>query len=396
MADIAPPTISKYLSEKEISQQVSTSLIDHVYMQLTTGLIASLFCAGIIFIGLFSSSQDNSLLYAWFCFFLLVTLFRYLLRIIYKRQKQVHFVLWKNMYLFGTFLGGMSWGLIGILFFYHASTIHQTLMILMLAGVTAGAVPLSSGVPSAAILFLIFSILPFIATIALLKNTTYLIFDLALSLYFVYAIILSIKTYQLIKKSILLQFEKNSLLKKLMDAKEQLEQINKNLEVTATHDPLTKVANRSLFMINLEEAVRRSCRNSKMLALFYLDLDKFKLINDQYGHNVGDYVLLIVVKRLKNFFGTNDMIARLGGDEFTVIIENVNNVNEIISTAKMICESLKSPIHINHKDLQVGVSIGISLYPDDGTDAETLIQRADKKMYFVKMQGGNSYSDVLL
>jgi diguanylate cyclase (GGDEF)-like protein len=390
-ANVSQDNANKFLASDENSERIEHSLLDHVYKQIYVGLISSLFCASILFIGLFSSSIGLYKLTAWLLFFLAITVMRTVTVVVYKKQKQIQLLLWRRIYILGVLLAGLSWGLPGIFFFYDASPEQQILMVLMLAGVTSGSVPLSAAIPKAAISFLTCSILPYIVAIAFLKNFTYFLFDTALTLYLAYTIILSLNTYLIIKKSILLQFENNDLLKNLAQAKKQLETINSQLEQTATHDPLTQIANRLLFQINIEEAIRRACRKNKILGLLYLDLDKFKSINDQYGHHTGDYVLLVVVKRLKNFFGSHDVLARMGGDEFTVIIENANNVDEIIDSAKMICTLLASPIRVNEVDIQVGASIGISIYPEDGVDAETLIRRANKTMYYVKIHGGNNF-----
>jgi diguanylate cyclase (GGDEF)-like protein len=392
MAEITQNSLPKSLLKKEISQKISPSLIDYVYMQIHTGLFASQFCATLVFLDLYSSDKNNFALTSWFIFFLTITIIRATLALLYKKNRgQVSLPLWGNLYVFGSFLGGVSWGLLAVSIFYYATPIQQILIMLMLAGVTAGVVPLSAAMPKATITFLIFSLFPYIISIMFLKNSTYLLFDVALSIYLMYSIFLSLKVYQVIEKLFLLQFDNDALLKNLTDAKKQLEIINKNLEKIATHDPLTQVANRALFTINLDEAIRRACRNNKIIGLFYLDLDKFKSINDRYGHHIGDYVLLVIAKRLKNFLGSNEIIARLGGDEFTIIVENANNVDEIMNTAKMICESLSNTVRVNNINLNISASIGISIYPDDGTDSETLMRCADKTMYYVKTHGGNNF-----
>ena len=379
------PGLSNTFSDEK-KDKVLLSLITHVYTQTTIGIVASIFCASIIFIALLNSQINNTLLYLWAAFFLVVALSRIILSRKYKGDKfpEKKITYWSNLYIVGSFLGGLSWGLIGILMLPNASAIQQTLMILMLAGVTAGAVPLSAAVPSAAIAFLVSSIPPFIISIALLKNSTYLLFDMALSLYLFYMIILTIKSYKLVKNSVILKFENDLLLY-------NLEISNRKLEHAATHDPLTQVANLSLFKSNLEMAIKNAQEHKKILALFYIDLDHFKAANDRYGHRTGDHILITIIDRLKTYFLKDDIIARLGGDELAVIIENASNRDEIETIAKKICQLISIPIDINNIHLNISASIGISIYPYDGKDSDALLRSSDRSMYHVKERGGNNF-----
>ena len=358
---------------KEKSHKVLSSLIKHVYMQTPVGMLASIFCACIIFIGLHNSHTQNTQLYLWSTVFLIITLLRLIMAIRYRfvkyPEKNIRF--WRNFYILGSILGGFSWGWIGIFLLPAANPVQQTLIILMLAGVTAGAVPLSSAIPQALISFLIFSIFPFIISIALFKNSTYILFDMALTIYLLYTIVLSVKSYKLIKSSIILKYDNDILL-------HNLELINKKLEHAATHDPLTQVSNRTLFRANLEKAIESAKENKNLLALFFIDLDDFKSANDKFGHQAGDHILVIIVDRLKQFFHQDDVIARLGGDEIAIIVENVHNQFEIEEIARKVCHLIAIPIEINNTSVTISASIGIGIYPYDGMDESSLIQSSDK------------------
>jgi diguanylate cyclase (GGDEF)-like protein len=254
----------------------------------------------------------------------------------------------------------------------------------MVAGVTAGSITLSAAIPSAAVLFLFFSIFPLIVSLALLGNNTYLLFDIALILYLIYSIILTFRVYDTIKSSFHLQFENDDLL-------DSLEVSNIKLEHAATHDPLTHLANRRLFVINLRNAIYAAKEQNHHFALFFIDLDHFKAANDLYGHQAGDQVLLAVTDRLRNYFRKDDMIARLGGDELAIIIEHVINIHEIAVVAQKICRIIEDPIDINDTMLKISASIGISIFPFDGTNEEALLHNSDSCMYYVKENGGNNY-----
>lgn len=377
----------------EFSDKVFVSLVNHVYSQTNVAMVASLFCAFIVFSGLFSVQESNVRLLIWFVIYLVVTTLRVMLVNFYKDLKvpEKSIRLWCNLYILGAVLAGISWGLSAIILFPYVSAVQQTLLVLMIAGVTAGAIPMSSAIPGASILFLFFSLMPYIMVIAMMKNSTYLLFDVAVFIYLIYSIILSINTYKVIVNSIILTFENDALLDSITEAKKQLEITNKKLELAATHDPLTKVANRSLFQKNLANALVRASKNKAILALLYLDFDHLKPINDLYGHNAGDFFLQGAIEKLIDFLGDTNMIARLGGDEFTIILENMDDVDMISAIAQQICQLLATPVKLNETELQSSASIGISLYPSDGTNVETLLWVADQTMYYVKEHGGNNF-----
>lgn len=378
---------------KRIAEQVAASLVSHVYAQTYIGMAASFFCATVIFVGLFSFETNNTLLFTWYGIFLLITLLRTSLVYIFQLDKNLlaHIKHWRLIYIMGATLGGASWGLAGIILLPHATIMQQMLLVLMLAGVTAGAVPLSSSIPGAAISFLIFSVTPFIFTIATFADFMYLLFDGALTLYLIYSIVLVLRAYHLIKHSILLKFENDALLKSLEQAKTELEMNNIILQRSATHDPLTKVANRELFYDNLSKAIEKAKSNATSMALLYIDLDQFKSINDLYGHRAGDHVLVTTINRLRYFFGTDSMLARLGGDELAIILENISSKNEVANIAHELCLLMKQPIEMGAIELHISASIGISIYPDTAKDVNQLVQQADETMYEVKGHGGNHF-----
>jgi diguanylate cyclase (GGDEF)-like protein len=375
-----------------IQKKIENSMIKLGYMQSHIGLIASMFCALIILIGL-SGIYAKSSLYIWFGIFILGTLLRALIVIYYKKDVRPadHLVKWRNIFIFGAVIGGVLWGLTGSVFYSESDSLQQSLIILVLAGTTAGSVPLYSSVLAAGNIFLITALLPFIVTLFNTHHQTDLLLDATVMAYLFYLIALCRRSHNAMKETLGLQYENNSLLTNLSEAKYQLEMINKKLEQAATHDPLTNVANRNLFVTNFAQAIDRAKLNKKLLALLYLDLDNFKNINDVHGHHVGDRLLLVLTERLEEFVSSNDVIARLGGDEFTIIIEDVTNPNEVAKLAKRICQVAAAPIKIDDLELKVGVSIGIGVYPIDGDDAEKLLHVADKAMYYVKERGGNNF-----
>ena len=167
----------------------------------------------------------------------------------------------------------------------------------------------------------------------------------------------------------------------------------KTLELShrAQHDFLTDLPNRVLLNDRINQAISFAARYSKQLAVMFLDLDYFKKINDAFGHAIGDKLLQSVATRLVSCVRRSDTVSRLGGDEFAILLSQVERSEDAVFSAQKILSALAAPYSIDQKHLDINASIGVSTYPSDGQDAETLIQKADTAMYDAKKLGGNSY-----
>lgn len=159
----------------------------------------------------------------------------------------------------------------------------------------------------------------------------------------------------------------------------------------AYYDSLTDLPNRQLFVERCEQALDKVRRNGQTLAVLFLDLDRFKHVNDSLGHPVGDELLRAVAQRLKNTLRHGDVVARLGGDEFIVLLEDTENHDVVEYVARKILEGLAQPFIAQEHKLEIGTSIGISCYPEDGEDATTLIKHADLALYQAKEQGRGNF-----
>ncbi|HYA37025.1 MAG TPA: sensor domain-containing diguanylate cyclase [Candidatus Methylomirabilis sp.] len=159
------------------------------------------------------------------------------------------------------------------------------------------------------------------------------------------------------------------------------------LKHLATHDPLTGLPNRAEFDRCFREAIERARRHGQRVSLLYIDLDGFKPVNDTYGHAVGDALLRTLGARMKQVMRETDIVARVGGDEFSVLLADLDDVSRSYIVACKLLDMLSQPVVTKRGTHHVGASIGISTYPDDGDDPQTLLRRADAAMYRVK-QGG--------
>nr|WP_244325679.1 EAL domain-containing protein [Shewanella aestuarii] len=164
-----------------------------------------------------------------------------------------------------------------------------------------------------------------------------------------------------------------------------------DLRVLANFDPLTGLPNRTLFQDRLNHAITKAHRNQQIVALLFLDLDRFKLINDSMGHHIGDLLLKAVSSRLQNAVREGDTVARLGGDEFTLILEGVKKSEAVTIIADKVLQAFEQPFLLDDKTLTISPSIGISLYPDDATETTSLIKFADTAMYHAKSLGRNNF-----
>jgi diguanylate cyclase (GGDEF)-like protein len=159
----------------------------------------------------------------------------------------------------------------------------------------------------------------------------------------------------------------------------------------AFHDDLTSLPNRLMLNQRLDRALSRNRRTGSKLAILFMDLDRFKVINDSLGHEVGDVLLRQVADRLRSQSREGDTVARMGGDEFVVLIENRKNLNDISACARRLVEELSAPYLLGTKDCHVTLSIGISIFPSDGSDSQSLLKAADVAMYRAKELGRNNF-----
>ncbi|MBN3895083.1 MAG: EAL domain-containing protein [Nostoc sp. NOS(2021)] len=171
----------------------------------------------------------------------------------------------------------------------------------------------------------------------------------------------------------------------------QRQQVEEKIRYQALHDLLTGLPNRLLFNELLSKTVPNATRNGESLAVIFLDLDRFKVINDTLGHTLGDKLLQSVAQRLNDSLRGGDTIARWGGDEFTILLPRVNDIEEVTLVAYRMLQALEDAFHLQGHELYVTASLGIALLDNNSPDAETLIQHADAALYYAKDKGRNNY-----
>ncbi len=179
--------------------------------------------------------------------------------------------------------------------------------------------------------------------------------------------------------------------RRLNNALELSERLTRDLEYSATHDQLTGLPGLNLGRDRLEQAIALSRRSKTKTAVLFVDLDGFKAVNDCFGHDAGDAVLVEAAKRLSEAVRETDTVARIGGDEFVLILGGLGEPDYATQAAERIVASLRQPIHVDDQQAVIGSSIGIAMFPDDGEDAEALLKSSDMAMYRVKKAGKNGF-----
>ena len=180
----------------------------------------------------------------------------------------------------------------------------------------------------------------------------------------------------------------HGIIRDITDQKRHEEKIS----YMAYHDSLTGLPNRRTFADRLEQELAHTKRNKTSGAILFMDLDMFKVVNDTYGHDVGDLLLQEVAARIKSCLREDDSVSRLGGDEFIVLLPKIERIGDEKLVAEKLVQSVNKPYVINSFDLHVGLSVGISIFPWDGDKADVLIKKADEAMYNAKKMGGNTFA----
>jgi len=297
---------------------------------------------------------------------------------------------WMRKYRRCMFLSGLAFGLM-IFFFQGLFSEYHFLILTILIGLSAGG------------LYTLGEVFSIYASYVLAMLSTALVWMLLQDayVYTVGAVLIIVAIYYYLsmarryennfKQIIIEQRNVAQHMKKQEQMQDELLKQKDILEYQATHDALTGLPNRTLFNDRLEQSIQKAKRNGTHIALFFIDLDHFKEINDSLGHHIGDEVLKVIASRLNLVIRLEDTLARLGGDEFTIIMENVQNVQYSIVFSQKILKVLLEPISINSQKLYLSSSIGISLFPQDTTDANNLLKYADTAMYKAKAEGRNNF-----
>ncbi len=396
------------------------------YTTLSGGL-ANIFSACLIFLFLYNSAQENiaAIISTVICILSVIRIFVAQHYLQYSSLKLGHYL---TMHVLLTLLVGIAWGYFAYIQLFTESESLRSLVILVNFGLIAASIAtlsfwmvsyLAYMVPQSLAIFYVFfnlnSEYNLQMTIAFVIFTAIMIItSIRFNSRFKKELELTYNNKQLIndlnnevyiREKIQLELEdnKSALESKVEERTKELKEINmdlnqvikkkdeaeKNLQHIAYHDELTGLPNKNLLVDRISQSIKQSSRDGHKMAILFLDLDRFKNINDSLGHTIGDKLLQEVAARLHKTLRSHDTVSRNGGDEFVVVLEKLKNSNEAIHVAQKIITRLTDTFIIHSHKIHIGASIGISVFPGDGDTPLILLRNADTAMYRAKKAGGN-------
>jgi len=385
-----------------------------------SGGIVNIFAACLIYLFLYNSPQESNALKL--CAVITVfSVFRMYLSHHYHSKQLFKIETYVKAHVFFTFLIGVIWAIFEYEQVNFDDESLRSLVFLVNFGLIAGSIATLSAWLYSYLAYMIPQSLAILYVFANIESEYNLQMSATFSIFIVVMIITSVQfNRRLIKELELVddlnneigireevQFElersKQGLEKKvdlrtkeLVDSNQHLESVilkkeeaEKSLQYLAYHDELTGLPNKNLLVDRISQSIKISARDNQQMAILFLDLDRFKTINDSLGHIIGDLLLQEVASRIHKTLREHDTVSRNGGDEFVVVLEKLKSYNEAIGVAKKVIESLTAPFNIHSHGIHIGASIGISVYPSDGDTPSILLRNADTAMYRAKQVGGN-------
>ena len=400
--------------------------VEPLFKSTLSGGLANIVAAFLTFKLLFNINHQYSA--AWICSgIILLSVARILISNDYLKNNRYKLQQYLNLHVFLTLLIGVFWGLCAFSLYQPEDESVRNIIYLINFGLIAGGIATLSTYRPAYLVYMLPQFAGIIAVFIIVGTTSSQYIAIALFLSAVFMILASFNINQNHKKSVMLAYNNKNLisdLSKEIDVRErvqlELEQSKSGLEIKvkertkelidinlhlenvilkkeeaeqslqylAYHDELTGLPNRNLLLDRINQSIKISSRDEQQMAILFLDLDRFKSINDSLGHNVGDELLKEIPTRLHKILRSHDTVSRNGGDEFVIVLEKLKDTSEAVYVAKKVIECLTKTFNIQSHTIHIGASIGISVYPDDGDSPVTLLNNADTAMYRAKQSGG--------
>ncbi len=296
-------------------------------------------------------------------------------------QREAQSALWYRQVLIGVALSGAAWGMAGFLLFDVNNVLNLSFLSFVVAGMCAGSIVSLSAFFEAAATFLVLSLIPFFLRLIQELNADTAVMAFMVALYLMAMLVFARRANRTVVTGLEMTYLRS--------------EAEATIERQALYDELTGLPNRRLLRDRLDQAVARSRRRKRQAALFFLDLDFFKRINDSLGHSVGDELLVEVARRIRKLLREEDTAARLGGDEFVVLLTELDgDVDRAIPVIRRRGEELRraieAPMHLSGNEVHVTVSVGVSVLPGDTDNVDDLLKHADTAMYRAKDEGRNT------
>jgi len=392
-----------------------------------SGGLANIFSACLIYLFLYSSPQEKYAIYLSAAI-IVFSLIRILLSNHYLKKSTYSLQFYLRTHVILTGFIGIVWGIFAYMQLYSYDVPLRSLVFLINFGLIAASIATLSTWMRAYLVYMIPQCLAIFYVFINLETEHNVEMSAAFVIFTAIMVVTSIRFNKRYKKELELRYRNKNLIndlnqeiisresvqKELENSKNELEHkvkertqelinINKSLEKViskkekaeqslqylAYHDELTGLPNKNLLVDRIKQSIKTSSRDNQQMAILFLDLDRFKNINDSLGHIIGDKLIQEVSARLFKTLRSHDTISRNGGDEFVVVLERLKNSNEAINVAKKIINCLTDTFDIHSHKIHIGASIGISIFPTDGDTPLILLRNADTAMYRAKQAGGN-------
>lgn len=361
----------------ELRLSVRQVQVDLLWRNSPAGYVANVFVALVIMLTL--SNTLGIAVKIWFATVLAVTFARAALTLVYirARRQSADPDFWGVLFIALTFMTGSTWGVLGGFLFPHADPYGQSLIIVVVVGITAGAVVTNGFIATAYYVYLGTAMAPYI--VRTLSGDQR--FDLPLGamavIYSMFMVVAARRTNE-------------NLVNNLVSI-HQLEQATREL-IRAQHDQLTGLPTRGLLYDRLQQAMLHAERHQKLLAVLFMDLDGFKQVNDTYGHDAGDEALRLLALRLKESVRAEDTVARHGGDEFVLVLGDLNDFGEVEPIVHKLLAQITALQISGDRRCKLTASFGVAFYPGEGKTGAELISLADAAMYRAKQDGKNTFA----
>ncbi|MDE2090517.1 MAG: EAL domain-containing protein [Gammaproteobacteria bacterium] len=336
---------------------------------------------------------SHLILMAWLVFMLGVEIGRGLLNRRFRERsiEAINAPLWDRRFLSGNLLSACAWGFAGILLFPSGDVAHQMFLATVIMSACALAMPALAPSIKGYAFFVSVAALPLITSLAFTFSAVQLAAALLACVMVALLLRMSIGMHKRLVEQLNTRFAFADIADELRTEMADRKRAEEQLLRLANYDSLTGLPNRTLFEQKLSSAIKRARRGDAQLAVLFVDLDRFKHINDSLGHHTGDQVLKRVAQRLKRCVKDRDTVARLSGDEFIVLMEHLDKREDVSHLAERILRTLAKPMLLGETELRVTGSVGITLLAADSPDAKSLLANADTALYRAKHRGRNSY-----
>ena len=376
---------------RDVGRQVDAELTNLLY-QNTKGMHLAGLAVALLLVLMFRNTALNpKLLGGWFAAMVMVETGRGLLsrRFRHKSIPLAESGLWKRHFTAGALAAAVGWGIAGVLLFPPGDVAHELFLTMVILGASAVTLPALAAHLGCYLAFLLVSALPLAVRLVVETGEITLSAGLMAGVGIALLTRMAFGLHKRLVEQLSIRFAIADIAEELRTEMGDRKRAEEKLTQLANFDPLTTLPNRTLFEHKLERAITRARAGHAQLAVLFVDLDRFKNINDSLGHGIGDEVLKRVAQRLQRSITEHDTVARLSGDEFIILIADAEDREELTALAERMLRVIAKPMLLGETELRITASIGITLLAEDSPDAKSLLANADTALYRAKKRGRN-------